>query len=172
MLFKDVVVVAADAFVEKFVDKIGYINLFPFFTGMLRLKHGEEHCGKRVAALEKVLRVMKDERLLLGEDGLRSLSLSDQMYGTEENYWRGAVWMPINYLVLRACKLYYWEDSKVGSEVQELYHLLRSRLMETVYRNYEETGYLFENYHEGKGHRGHPFYGWTALIGNILSETY
>lgn len=34
-LFKDIVVSNDDLFIEKFVDKIGYINLFPFFTGML-----------------------------------------------------------------------------------------------------------------------------------------
>ena len=31
---------------------------------------------------------------------------------------------------------------------------------------------MFENYHEGKGHRGFPFYGWTSLIANIISEIY
>ena len=66
-----------------------------------------------------------DEKLLLAEDGLRSLSLSDELYGTDDNYWRGAVWLPINYLVLRACKLYYWEDVAVHEEVRNLYKDLR-----------------------------------------------
>jgi mannosyl-oligosaccharide glucosidase len=50
---------------------------------------------------------MLDERQLLSEDGLRSLSKADISYGTLDNYWRGPVWMPINYLVLRACKKFY-----------------------------------------------------------------
>ena len=35
-LFKDVVVIGAETYVEKYVHKIGYISLFPFFTGLLR----------------------------------------------------------------------------------------------------------------------------------------
>jgi mannosyl-oligosaccharide glucosidase len=44
----------------------------------------------------------------MSKGGIRSLSLSDSDYASEENYWRGAVWMPINYMILRACKKYYW----------------------------------------------------------------
>lgn len=108
----------------------------------------------------------------MSEDGLRSLSISDKHYGTEENYWRGAVWMPINYMVLRACKLYYWDDDEVGSQVRALYETLRNNLITSVHRNYKESGYLFENYYEGKGHRGFPFYGWTSLITNIITQKY
>lgn len=111
---------------------------------------------------------MADEKKLMGEDGLRSLSKEDDLFGTEDNYWRGAVWMPINFMVLRACRKYYWQDPKA----QELYGELRKRLIKSVKRNWEETGYLFENYHEGKGNRGFPFYGWTTLIANIITEDY
>lgn len=146
-------VAKADVFIEKFVNKIGYINLFPFFTGMLAqgTTHGPEefpqHEEKRVKSLRKCLSVMGDEKLLLSEDGLRSLSLSDPLYGTDENYWRGAVWLPINYMVLRACKRYYWNDSKVGKEVREFYEELRGRLIKSVHGTYKETGYLYENYY-------------------------
>ena len=53
---------------------------------------------------------MNNPDLLYSEDGLRSLSVSDELYGTDDNYWRGAIWIPINYMVLRACKLYYWDE--------------------------------------------------------------
>jgi mannosyl-oligosaccharide glucosidase len=66
-----------------------------------------------------------DPDLLLSEDGIRSLSKADPDYGTLDNYWRGAVWMPINYLILRACKRFYWQDQ----EVRELYATLRLRLI-------------------------------------------
>lgn len=58
----------------------------------------------------KLVEIMMDPKQLMSEDGLRSLSISDSLYGTLDNYWRGAVWMPINYLVLRACKKHYWDD--------------------------------------------------------------
>mgnify|MGYP000592644317 CR=1 FL=1 len=70
---------------------------------------------------KKVISIMMDPEQLMSEDGLRSLSFSDQSYGTLDNYWRGPVWMPINYLVLRACKKYYSDDK----EASELYETLR-----------------------------------------------
>ena len=56
---------------------------------------------------------MRDPQQLWSGDGIRSLSMSDPMHGSGDNYWRGAVWMPINYLILRACKLYYPTTTKV-----------------------------------------------------------
>jgi mannosyl-oligosaccharide glucosidase len=47
-----------------------------------------------------VLDLMEDEEELWSEFGLRSLSKSDELYHTGEDYWRGPVWMPINYLAV------------------------------------------------------------------------
>jgi mannosyl-oligosaccharide glucosidase len=69
----------------------GYISLFPFLTGLV----GAE--SKRLGA---VLDLMEDEEELWSEFGLRSLSKSDELYHTGEDYWRGPVWMPINYLAV------------------------------------------------------------------------
>ena len=82
--------------------------------------------------------------------------------------------MPINFMILRACKLYYWNiESEIHREIiHELYQSLRGRLIQTVKNNYEKTGYLFENYIEGEGNRGYPFYGWTSLIASIILEDY
>jgi mannosyl-oligosaccharide glucosidase len=55
---------------------------------------------------------MEDPNILWSDDGIRSLSISDNLYGKGDNYWRGAIWMPINYMILRACKLYYPQSSK------------------------------------------------------------
>lgn len=68
---------------------------------------------------------MSDEKLLLSKDGLRSLSFSDPLYGTDDNYWRGAVWLPINYMVLRACKTYYWNDTDLSAKIRVFYAELR-----------------------------------------------
>ena len=112
---------------------MGYISLFPFFTGALREEEFElEQRDKVKAVRNKLIEVMMDPGLLLSEDGLRSLSISDTSYGTLDNYWRGPVWLPINYLVLRACKKFYSEDEKA----QKLYETVRSRLIETTKRNW------------------------------------
>ncbi len=82
--------------------------------------------------------------------------------------------MPINYMVLRACKKYYWdiEETTERDQVRELYRVLREKLIGAVEKNYKKSGYLFENYIEGEGNRGYPFYGWTSLIANIMTEDY
>ncbi len=96
-LFKDVAVSKTHN-INGFVTHIGYINLFPFMMGMVNSKS---------PAFARILEILQDPKLLWSDSGIRSLSLSDPLYGTGDNYWRGAVWMPINYMVLRACTLYY-----------------------------------------------------------------
>jgi mannosyl-oligosaccharide glucosidase len=32
--------------------------------------------------------------------GIRSLSKADELYGTEENYWRSPIWINMNYLLV------------------------------------------------------------------------
>ena len=81
-LFKDIAVSRGDLFIEEFVDVVGYINLFPFFTGLLR-EGVYENDEKRVKGIKSVLDIMSDPSVLLSEDGLRSLSLKDKHYGTE-----------------------------------------------------------------------------------------
>jgi mannosyl-oligosaccharide glucosidase len=69
----------------------GYISLFPFLTGLV------DKDSKRLGA---ILDLIEDEEELWSPYGLRSLSKSDEFYHTAEDYWRGPVWMPINYLAV------------------------------------------------------------------------
>lgn len=80
---------------------------------------------EHITFIKSAVKIMSDEKLLFSEDGLRSLSISDELYGTDDNYWRGAIWMPINYMILRACKLYYWEEPDLKDDIQGLYKKLR-----------------------------------------------
>ena len=70
----------------------GYISLFPFMTGLV----GPEH-----KHLKDVLDLIADKEELWSPHGIRSLSKNDELYGTEENYWRSPVWMNMNYLIVR-----------------------------------------------------------------------
>ena len=63
-LFKDIAVEKTNLFVEEFVNTLGYINLFPFFTGMLRTGVYDNE-QKRVDSLRSTLRIMTDEQILL-----------------------------------------------------------------------------------------------------------
>ena len=54
------------------------------------------------------------------------------------------------------------------------YGQLRRNLLGNVVREYQRTGYLWENYNDSDGHgRGsHPFTGWTALFVLAAGETF
>ncbi|MCJ1338933.1 Processing alpha glucosidase I [Bachmanniomyces sp. S44760] len=77
--------------VEKVCHK-GYISLFPFLVGLM----GPDH-----PHLEAMLHLIRDPEELWSPHGIRSLSLKDKYYGTDENYWRGPVWININYMVVQ-----------------------------------------------------------------------
>ena len=53
------------------------------------------------ARMTETFKVMADPNLMLSKSGVRSLSASDQLYKVDSNYWRGAVWVNVNYLILR-----------------------------------------------------------------------
>lgn len=69
----------------------GYVSILPFLLGHLDAQHPR---------LGAVLDLMRNEKELWSSYGLRSLSLSDELYSTGENYWRGPVWVNMNYLAL------------------------------------------------------------------------
>lgn len=53
------------------------------------------------------LKVLGDPEFMLGRSGVRSLSKTDQFYLHSSNYWRGAIWINVNFLVLRGLHKYY-----------------------------------------------------------------
>ena len=86
-----------DATIDEFEESVhvchkGYISIFPFLTGMV---------GPESPRLKAILDLIGDPEELWSEYGIRSLSKKDQLYGTEENYWRSPIWVPINYLTVK-----------------------------------------------------------------------
>eukprot|EP00960_Hanusia_phi_P025234 741309-Hanusia_phi.AAC.1 len=81
---------------------------------------------------------MSDPQHLFSKAGLRSLSPRspeggpDSMYGTQEDYWRGKVWININFLALKALK-HYGQSWKEGAE---LYTQLRQAIIENMLGQY------------------------------------
>ena len=69
---------------NKLVCHKGYISLFPFLTGLI---------DPESKKLGHILKLLGDENELWSEYGIRSLSKSDPFYGTNENYWRGPIWI-------------------------------------------------------------------------------
>ncbi|KAJ7940888.1 glycoside hydrolase [Mycena leptocephala] len=141
----------------------GYLSMFPLFLALL--PPSSPHLGP-------ILDALRDPEQLWSPYGLRSLSASHPQFGTGENYWKGPVWVQMNYLALRALyKKYAVEEGPYKARAQEIYQQLRKNIIDN---EYERTGYVWEQYDAltGTGMRSHPFTGWTSLVTLILAETY
>ncbi|EHL03772.1 putative mannosyl-oligosaccharide glucosidase [Glarea lozoyensis 74030] len=139
----------------------GYISLFPFLTGLLDAKSEK---------LGHVLKLLGDEEELWSEFGIRSLSKKDKYYGTDENYWRGPIWMNINYLAVVQLLKYAQTPGPHQTTATDLYSRLRINLIQTVYTSWQDTGFAWEQYNPetGKGQRTQHFTGWTSLVVKIM----
>ena len=71
----------------------GYLSLFPFLLGLL--PPNSPHLGP-------ILDMLRDPEHLWSPYGLRSLSASHPEFGQGENYWKGPIWVQMNYLALRS----------------------------------------------------------------------
>ncbi|KAI6102747.1 mannosyl oligosaccharide glucosidase-domain-containing protein [Pisolithus croceorrhizus] len=144
----------------------GYISLFPFMLALL--PPDSPHLGP-------IFDMLRDPDHLWSPYGIRSLSASHPAFGTGENYWKGPIWIQMNYLVLRALYTTYAAvDGPYQERAKAIYAELRKNVVENVFKEYERTGYVWEQYDAitGEGRRSHPFTGWTSLVTLILADKY
>ncbi|KAI9495104.1 glycoside hydrolase [Zychaea mexicana] len=144
----------------------GYATLMPFALGLLPADSPK---------LGATLDLIADEDELWSPYGLRSLSASDPKYRTGEVYWRGPIWMNINYLTLQSLHNNYINvPGPYQEQAQKIYTSLRKNIINNVYKDYRKTGYVWEQYDDrtGEGLRSHPFTGWTSLVLLIMAEEY
>jgi mannosyl-oligosaccharide glucosidase len=156
-----------DATIDEFeehrlVCHHGYVTLLPFMVGLVSEAQEDK--------IKPLLDVLADESHLWSPHGIRSLAVSDALYGTDENYWRGPVWMNMNYLILRRLYALGSGSSSNAKQAGKLYKELRRNLVDTVYESWKETGFAWEQYNPetGKGQRTQHFTGWTSLVVKIL----
>ncbi|KAI0371740.1 glycoside hydrolase [Pilatotrama ljubarskyi] len=136
----------------------GYLSLFPFLLSLL--PPDSPHLGA-------ILDLLRDPDHLWSPYGLRSLSASHPEFGQGENYWKGPIWIQMNYLALSALyKTYAAQEGPYRERAQEIYAELRRNVVENVHKEYVRTGYVWEQYDAitGEGRRSHPFTGWTSLV--------
>eukprot|EP00595_Chromulina_sp_UTEXLB2642_P001586 CAMPEP_0196763652 /NCGR_PEP_ID=MMETSP1095-20130614/4466_1 /TAXON_ID=96789 ORGANISM="Chromulina nebulosa, Strain UTEXLB2642" /NCGR_SAMPLE_ID=MMETSP1095 /ASSEMBLY_ACC=CAM_ASM_000446 /LENGTH=654 /DNA_ID=CAMNT_0042117271 /DNA_START=586 /DNA_END=2550 /DNA_ORIENTATION=+ len=152
------------------IPSIGYVNIFPFILQLID-RSDEQKLGS-------ALHMIGDSELLWSGHGIRSLAKSDLFYSKrnapgDAPYWRGYIWININYLVLRALRHYSSTIGPHQSRMIELHRSLRSDLLTSVLGSMERTGELWEQFDDstGYGMRGHPFTGWTSLITLIMNES-
>ncbi|KAI3382507.1 hypothetical protein SNEBB_010943 [Seison nebaliae] len=141
----------------QFVDAEGYVSLFPFLFQLIPPDNQQ---------LNFILDSLINPKIFWTSYGIRSLSTKAPLYqkrNTEHDppYWRGAIWINFNYLILRSLNYYSNEKNCIERE-------------KNVYDQYLRTNYVWENYNDddGKGRGTHPFTGWTSLILLVISEKY
>ncbi|MEQ2205618.1 hypothetical protein XENOCAPTIV_005897, partial [Xenoophorus captivus] len=154
----------------QYVNALGYVSLFPFLLQILQPDSPK---------LEHILRDMRDPNKLWTPFGLRSLSKTDPLYmerNTEHDppYWRGPVWININYLAVRALYHYGNTEGPYQEKAADVYKELRTNIINNVYTQYVETGYIWEQYNDstGRGQGSHPFTGWSSLTVLMMAEHY
>lgn len=157
--------------VYQFIDsEFGYVSLFPF---LLKIVDPDS------VKLGKILQDLMDPNLLWTPYGLRSLAKSSPLYNkhnTEHDppYWRGAIWININYLTIGALHHYANAVGPYREKASEVYAELRANVVENMFNQYRASGYIWEQYDDvtGKGKGSHPFTGWSALVVSIMAEQY
>ena len=153
-----------------FVNHIGYVTMFPFALGLI---------PENAAEMHDYLDMLKKPEHLWSPFGLRSLSKSSSIYNRRNTphdppYWRGAIWINMNYLVVRAMRQYSkGQHRDVAQRANVLARELSCNVVNTIVREYEKHGFVYENYDDqsGKGKGCHPFTGWTALVAMLYDPT-
>lgn len=152
------------------VNALGYVSLFPFLLNVLTPDSDK---------LEHLFRDMRDPNKLWTPFGLRSLSRTDPLYmkrNTEHDapYWRGPIWINVNYLAVRALHHYGNTEGPHQEKAAALYRELRTNIINNVFRQYVDTGYIWEQYSDntGRGQGSHPFTGWSSLTLLMMAEQY
>ncbi|KRX98514.1 putative mannosyl-oligosaccharide glucosidase [Trichinella pseudospiralis] len=151
-------------------DVFGYVNLFPMFLRLIPANSTK---------LGYLLEQMSDSELLWTPYGLRSLSKKSTCYNqrnTEHDppYWRGSIWINMNYLAVASLYHYSNVDGPYREIAYKLYSDLRNALVSNVVKEYLRTGFLWEHYNDETGHGegSHPFTGWTSLTLLMMSELF
>lgn len=154
--------------VPSFVPHYGYVSLFPLLMQLIP-PHSPQ--------LGQQLQLLRSPELLWTPHGLRSLSADSSLYQRHNTphdppYWRGAVWVNVNYLALRALREYAAREGPHAAQAGELARELRGALLRTLVGQYNARGYLWEQYDadSGQGKGSHPFTGWTALLALVAAD--
>ena len=126
---------------------------------------------------ERQIAVLRDPELLGGEIPIATVARNSPFFDPDGRYWRGSIWLPTSYMVMRALVKYGQLDLAAELAEQTVSH------MEATYRNFSPAT-IWECYSptkpepavkgRGDGFVRPDFCGWSALgpismlIENIL----
>ena len=138
---------------------LGYVTMFPLALRLI---------PEEAPELPDVLDILASPEHMWSPHGLRSLASSSPIYNAwntkhDPPYWRGAIWVNMNYLILDALRTKYAGHPRA----LEAARALRENLVSTIGGQYDARGFVFENYDDqtGEGRGCFPFTGWSALVG-------
>lgn len=107
---------------------------------------------------DRLVAHLDDEKRFKRPHRVPTLSADDQSYCVDGGYWRGSVWPPTNYMLLRGL-------TEIGRDSMA-YEIGRNHL-DMVVKVFEETGSVFENYAPETAAPGSPsrgdFVGWGGV---------
>jgi glycogen debranching enzyme len=140
----------------RFIRHKSYSGLVPLIAGVVP--------DGRIPA---VLSALRDESQLLSPAGIRSMSADSPLYlpasagpGINAN-WRGPVWLPLNYLLVRAL-------AEIDPSLSED---LRNRLVSAVEADWQATGRFHEFFDGDTGAGlGADSQSWTMVVANLIAE--
>jgi len=89
-------------------------------------------------------------------------------------YWRGQIWININYLALKALHHYASQPGPYSDDAKRIYVELRHNVVKNIIAQYKRSGYIWEQYNDrtGEGSGCKPFTEWTGLVVLIMAEQY
>ena len=129
--------------------RISPTNFYPMLAGA---------CSARQAARMMNEHYFNPEEFH-GEYVLPTIARNDPAFG-DNDYWRGRIWGPVNFLVYMGMQQYDVTDARRD---------LIARSKKLLLKNYEANGGIFENYNSQTGqgddvHNADGFYHWGALL--------
>ena len=141
-----------DAVTGAFRHRISPTNLYSLFSDLVSPERKRSMSEKYLC----------DPEELGGEYMLPSISRRDPAF-PDQDYWRGRIWAPMNYLVYEAL-------CQAGMEPEK--QLLAASSRKVLLKEWEEHGHVHENYsgYDGQGcdkPNSNNFYHWGGLLGYI-----
>jgi len=113
--------------------------------------------------MERFVAHLDNENEFKRPNRVPTLSADHPLYCEEGGYWRGAIWAPTNYMILRGLE---------ANGYDALAHEIALVCVDNATKVFNETGTVWENYapeYPAAGRRGEEpvakdFVGWTGLI--------
>jgi len=147
-----------DLHTGQFSRRLSPTNFYPMLSRSATAAQAQAMIGKHLL----------NPREFWGEWVIPSIARDDPAFG-DQNYWRGRIWGPMNYLVYLGLRNY--QDAATRAEfAQKSYSLFL--------KEWQEKGHVHENYNATLGTgddvaNSDRFYHWGALLGYVkyLEET-